>query len=104
MLRWTPPFDPEETKNYARDWTSEMNEVQDTILTATFTVETPNTGLGVVDTIIDATNKIATAWFCADNLTTLRTKAGSMVIINHKITTNGGRTYVERIGLKIREK
>lgn len=102
--KWQEPFDPDETKNYSREWNNEMDATQDTIVQSSFVIETPDTGIGVVDTSVDATGKIAILWLASTDKPLTRTKAGSIVLLNHTIVTTGGRTYNERIGLKIAEK
>lgn len=104
MIKPQPPFDPNETKDYTIDWTNEMDAFSDTIEEASFVVSTPNSGLGVVSTSIDATGKFATMWLTADNLTELNAMVGSNVLIDHTVTTNGGRILNETVSLKIRSK
>ena len=104
MLKW-PAFDPDETKDYARDWTPQMDADSDTISNAAFVVVTANSGLGVVSSSVDATSKIAVVWFSADDKPALVALAGTTVLVDHTITTTpGGRTYNETIGLPIKIK
>lgn len=104
MLKW-PAFDPDETKDYARDWTPQMDADGDTIADAEFAIVTLNSGLGVVSSSIDATGKIAVVWFSADDKPTLSALAGTTILVDHTIsTTPGGRTYNETIGLPIKIK
>ena len=103
MLKW-PAFDPDETKDYARDWTPQMNADSDTIQTVEFVVIDDDSGLGVASTSIDATNKIAVVWFVANDKPALQALAGTTVLVDHTIETSGGRTYNETIGLPIKIK
>lgn len=101
---WSAVFDPDEVKDYARDWTSEMNAINDTLDTIDFTVIDGDSGLQVDSTSIDATEKIAIAWFSASDKVALAALANTTVLIDHTITTIGGRTYNETLGLKIKIK
>lgn len=104
MIKPQPPFDPNETKDYTIDWSEEMDAYSDTVQTANFTVSTSNSGLGVASSSVDATGKFATMWLTASNLTQLNAMIGSSVLIDHTITTSGGRTLNETISLRIRSK
>lgn len=103
MLKW-PAFDPDEKKDYYRDWTPQMDADEDTISTVGFVVLTANSGLGIVSTSIDLTSKIAVVWFDATDKPTLLALAGTTVLIDHTIETAGGRVYNETIGLPIKIK
>jgi hypothetical protein len=102
--KWSAVFDPDEVKDYARDWTSEMNAISDTIDTVDFTVIDSASGLQVDSTEIDITEKIAVVWFSASDKIALTNLANSTIEIDHTITTVGGRTYNETLGLKIKIK
>ena len=104
MLKWFAVFDPNETKDYYRDWTAEMDAINDTIETVIFSVTTPDSGLAVQDQAVAATQKIAVVWFTAYDVDKLTAKAGKYITIDHTITTIGGRVYNETLGLKIKEK
>lgn len=101
MLKFKPPFDPGETKDYSPDWTKEMDDSGDTIQTATATIVTPNTGLSVGATTVDVTGKKVVIWFTASNATLLNALIGQVIIISHTVNTTGGRVLNRRIGLKI---
>lgn len=104
MLKWQAVFDPNEVKDYARDWTNEMNAFNDELNSVDFNLKTPNSGLSVQSNNIDATGKIAIAWFAASDIPLLTSFAGQVIEIDHTITTVGGRTYNETLGLRIKEK
>lgn len=104
MIKSLPPFDPNETKDYAINWTDEMEAYSDTIETTTFDVITVDSGLSVAAFSVAADQKRAVVWLTADNLTQLNAKVGSSVLIDHTITTTGGRVLNETISLKIRAK
>lgn len=101
---WSSAFDPDEVKDYARDWTSEMNAISDTLDTIDFTIIDTDSGLQVDSTSIDATEKIAIVWFSSSDKVALTALANTTVLIDHTITTVGGRTYNETLGLKIKIK
>ena len=104
MLKWVAPFDPDETKDYSRNWTEEMDGISDTILSSQFVVITVDSGLAVASTSIDPSGKITIVWFTTSNITQLRALRGTTILLDHTITTSGGRIYNETIGLKIKEK
>ena len=104
MLKWVAPFDPNEKKDYSRDWTAEMDFINDTISVVDFDVITPDSGVGVASSSIDASGKIAVVWFLSDDLVKTRALNGTTILIDHTITTSGGRIYNETLGLKIKEK
>ena len=104
MLKW-PAFDPDEKKDFYRDWTPQMNADGDTISTATFVVLAPESGLGVVSSSVSLDGKVAVAWFEALDKPTLASFAGTTLLVDHTIeTTPGGRIYNETIGLPIKIK
>lgn len=103
MLKW-PAFDPDETKDYARDWTPQMDADSDTIATVAFVVITVDSGLGIASTSIDTSSKVAVVWFTAADKPLLLAHAGTTVLVDHTIVTTGGRTYNETIGLPIKVK
>ena len=105
-LKWTAPLDPDEKKDYVRDWTAELDALTDTISSAQFDLPQAVTDATLTATnvsIFDSSKKVR-VWFEATNAATLRsTFAGNKVSVRHTITTVGGRRFNESIELKIRE-
>jgi len=106
-LSWPTVFDPDETKDYFRDWTNELTSIGDTISTVSFVLPTSATdaGLSVESTDIDSTAMIAIVWFTSTDPDGVRAAlVDTTVLVDHTITTSGGRTYNETIKLKVKEK
>jgi hypothetical protein len=104
MLRWPAAFDPNETKDYIRIWTAEMESIGDILDTVQFVVIDNLSGLAVAEQYIDDTARIAVVWFTANDVPTLTTYAGQTLLIDHTVTTRDGRTFNETLGLRIKEK
>lgn len=98
------PYDWKETKDYAIDWSAEMDRTTDELSTIEFEMITPTTGLGIASSDIDATKKFARVWFTPDNAVLLEALAGETVLIDHTVTTLGGRTLNQTVKLSIKDK
>lgn len=106
-LRWEAPFDPDEVKDYTRDWTAEMDARSDTLASVSFELpaDAVAAGLTVQDAVRDSTNKKAIAWFVSSNpALTLSSLGGTRVPVDHTIVTAGGRTLNETILLRVASK
>lgn len=102
MLKWTGPFDPDDTKDYTANWAAELTARDDTIASTIFTVDETTTGVTIVSTVIDATETKAIAWISAADKPKVEALVGQTVAIAHSITTAGGRVLNKTLGLKIK--
>lgn len=103
-VKLVAPFDWKETKDYAIDWTPEMDRTSDTLATVNFDLITTSTGLAIASADIDATGKFARVWLTASDPTQLEALAGETVLIDHTVTTTGGRTLNQTVKLSIKDK
>ena len=104
MIKLQAPFDPDENKDYSIDWSAEMARTDDSLLTATFDVTVPASGLAVVSSNLDATNMFAVVWFACTDKPALTALAGTKVAIDHVVVTANGRTLNETVMLPIKIK
>jgi hypothetical protein len=106
-LKWQAALDPNEKKDYVRDWSAEMDAETDTIASAQFVLpqsaqDATLTATSV--TIFDSSKKVR-VWFEATDADTFRSAfLGKRIDVDHSITSTGGRRFNETIELKIREK
>lgn len=98
------PYDWAETKDYAIDWTAEMIKTSDELATVDFTMITLDSGLGIASSDIDVTKKFARVWFVPEDVPSLKALAGETVLIDHTVTTSGGRTLNQTVKLSIKDK
>lgn len=98
------PYDWAETKDYAIDWTAEMVKTADELDTVDFTLITPTSGLGIASSDVDVTKKFARVWFVPEDVPLLQALAGQKVLIDHTVTTTGGRTLNQTVKLSIKDK
>lgn len=103
-VKLVAPFDFAETKDYAIDWSAEMNKTSDELATVDFEMITPLTGLGIASSDIDATKKFARIWFTTEDAVLLQARIGETVLIDHTVTTLGGRTLNQTVKLSIKDK
>lgn len=106
--KFAAPFDPQERKDYVRDWSEELTPLEDEIQTVTFTLPAAALTAGmVVDfTQISADKKKAIVWIKSNDptATTALANDDTDIEINHHIITVAGREYDETLILKIRNK
>lgn len=105
-LKFPAPLDPDERKDFVRDWTNELTAGGDLIQSASFALPTDGTADGLLIDVqqISVDNKKAVFWISASNVTAAKTLAGGEVRIQHTMITTGGRTFNETLIVKIREK
>lgn len=106
MLKWPlgAEFDPDDTKDYVANWTSEMTARDDTIVSALFVTDTATNGLEIMSSTVDDTAKKAIVWLRAADKPKLIALAGTTVPIDHTINTSAGRTINRTLGLKIKQR
>ena len=110
---WEESFDPDELKDYVRDWTNEMDATSDTIASATITIPASATvhtlAVQAGPTVFGSSKKVK-VWFEATTPATLIAAINDgkfddcRVAVDHSITTAGGRTLNETIYLKLENK
>ncbi len=103
--RWAAPFDPQERKDFSRDWGNEMAPSGDTLASAAWTLPADAQAAGLTIAAQNIAGAVAVVWFDASNPAALDAAlSGQDIEISHSITTTGGRTLHETIFLKIRDK
>lgn len=104
-LAWEAPLDPNEHKDYVRDWAAEMTALGDTITEATFVLPpAAEAATFVVDRVFISDGKKVAMWIKAADPVQAAALNGQALLINHTITTAAGRIYNETIKLKVKEK
>lgn len=103
-VKLVAPYDWAETKDYAINWSAEMDKTSDELATVLFEMITQSTGLGIASSDIDATKKFARIWFTPESVVLLQALAGETVLIDHTVTTRDGRTLNQTVKLSIKDK
>lgn len=105
-LKFPAPLDPDEYKDYVRDWTDEMEVTSDEIASALFELPSDaiTAGLFIDVQQVSVDKKKAVFWIGSNNPTATRALVGSEVRIQHTMNTTGGREFSETLIIKIREK
>jgi hypothetical protein len=88
QLRW-PAKHPADVLDYAVDWTKPLEELADTIATATWSVPS-----GLVEGAAGGAGAVRTLWLSGGT-------AGISYTLTHTITTAGGRTLARTILLDV---
>lgn len=103
-LVWEAPFDPDEVKDYAVDWSELLSQQSDTILTSTWAFDDGQPTLGMT---IDSNshNDYQTAVFFSnsDPGANREELAGRTYVLINTITTAGLRTHQRSCKLTIKE-
>lgn len=108
-LRFDPikaAYDPDEIKDFTRDWTAEMDATEDTIAQAFFVLPQSalDASLEVMASSISQDGKRAIMWLRTTDPVAARDLLGTKVAIDHTVQTAGGRTLNETLILTVKEK
>jgi len=103
---WDYPFDPAETKDFDSDLSAEMTRTGDSIQDVDWTLPPAAVAAGLrVATSYVSNGVFAVVWFTAADPAALRAAlSGTNVEVVRTVRTVGGRTLVDTVILKIRDK
>ncbi len=104
---WSAPYDPRERKDYAVNWSDELQATDDSIASVEFILpdEATNNHIDAALSLKDSEGMKAILWLdCSDPDACLAALNGESISIKHSITTTAGRELTKTIRLKIRQK